>query len=421
MCLPIPPLGLRIISLSYTDLHLKSRKDFLSFYLIFQSFDPILIIESALSAGVFMPRDYYEILSVSKNANQDEIKKAYRKLAFKYHPDRNKGDKAKEEKFKEASEAYQILSDPKKREQYDRFGHNSFNGRGGFQDVGDIFSAFKDIFSDGFFSEGGFGGFEDLFSSSSGFRRAKRGADLYHELDISLEEVLTGVEKEISFKGNSSCSTCKGSGAKPGTQRKICPYCNGRGQIVSQKGFFSFASPCSHCQGQGTILESPCGSCYGKGIVKKKRILSVKIPPGVANGTKLRLQGEGEPGPQGAGSGDFYLEVRLKAHPLFVKRGRDIQTTLKISYLQALLGVQKSVKGLTETEQIHIPPGTSHGDLIRISHHGLPSLNEPTRGDLICEIEIEIPKRLKKQEEKLLREIAEVKKESIAEKSKRFF
>ena len=371
-----------------------------------------------------MPRDYYEVLAVPKNANQNEIKKAYRKLAFKYHPDKNKGDKDKEEKFKEASEAYQVLSDPKKREQYDRFGHSSFNGRGGFQDVGDIFSAFKDIFSEGFFNEGsfgGFGGFEDLFSPSSGFRRPKKGNDLYHKTEISLEEVLTGVEKKVSFKGNSSCSTCKGTGAKPGTDRKTCPYCNGKGQVVSQKGFFSFASPCSHCRGQGSILESPCGSCYGKGFVKKKRILSIKIPTGVSSGTKLRLQGEGEPGPQGGLPGDFYLEVFLKAHPIFIKKGRNIQTNIKISYLQALLGAKKSFKGLTEIESITIPPGTEHGSFIRIPHHGLPSLNEPTRGDLICEIEIEIPKKLKKQEENLLREIAELKKETIEPKSKKFF
>ena len=372
-----------------------------------------------------MPRDYYEILEVPKNANQDEIKKAYRKLAFKYHPDKNKGDKDKEEKFKEASEAYQILSDPKKREQYDRFGHSSFNGSGGFQDVGDIFSAFKDIFSEGgFFNEGsfgGFGGFEDLFSTGSGFRKTRKGADLYHRAEISLEEVLTGVEKEVSFKGNSLCSTCKGTGAKPGTKPKTCPYCNGKGQVVSQKGFFSFATPCSHCRGKGTIIESPCGSCYGKGIVKKKRTLSIKIPPGVSSGTKLRLQGEGEPGPQGALSGDFYLEVFLKDHPLFIKKGRNIKTNIKISYLQAILGTQKSIKGLTERQDINIPAGTSHGSFIRIPHQGLPSLNEPTRGDLICEIEIEIPKKLKKQEENLLREIADLKKETVEKKAKSFF
>ena len=241
-------------------------------------------------------------------------------------------------------------------------------------------------------------------------------------MELSLKEVLTGVEKEISFKGNSLCSNCKGSGAKPGTHRKNCPHCNGRGQKVSQKGFFSFATPCSYCQGKGNVLESPCSSCYGKGLVKKKRSLSVKVPPGVTGGTKLRLSGEGEPGPQGGIAGDFYLEVRLKSHPVFIKKGRNIKTNIKVSYLQALLGTQKSVEGLTETENINIPSGTLHGTLIRIPYHGLPSLNEPTRGDLICEIQVDIPKKLKKQEEKLLREIADLKKESVSNKSsKKFF
>ena len=371
-----------------------------------------------------MPKDYYEVLSVSKNATQEEIKKAYRKLAFKYHPDRNKGDKAKEEKFKEASEAYQILSDPKKRQQYDRFGHGAFNGRGGFQDVGDIFSAFKDIFNDGFFGEassGGFGGFEDLFSSSGGFRRMRRGVDLHHEVELDLKEVLTGTEKEISFKGNSSCSTCKGSGAKPGTYRKNCPQCHGKGQQFSQKGFFSFASTCSFCKGQGTVLENPCGTCYGQGIVRKKRTLKIKIPPGVNSGTRLHLQGEGEPGPQGASPGDFYLEVRLKSHPLFIKKGRDIKSPVSISYLQALLGTEKSIQGLTEEEKIFIPPGTQNGTQIRLPNRGLPGLNNPTRGDLICEIQVEIPKKLKKKEEQLLREIAELKKENLSKPKKKFF
>ena len=371
-----------------------------------------------------MPRDYYEILSVPQNATQEEIKKAYRKLAFQYHPDRNKGNKAKEEKFKEASEAYQVLGDPKKRQEYDRFGHGAFNSRGGFQDVGDIFSAFKDIFNEGFFSEsssGGFGGFEGLFSSSSGFRRARRGADLHHEIELDLKEVLTGTEKEISFRGYSSCSVCKGSGAKPGTHKKICPQCHGKGQRISQKGFFSFASTCSFCKGQGKVLESPCGTCYGQGIVQKKRTLKIKIPPGVNNGTRLHLQGEGEPGPQGAVPGDFYLEIRLKSHPLFIKKGRDLKSSVSISYLQALLGAEKSIQGLTERESILIPPGIQAGTQIRLPHRGLPGLNHPTRGDLICEIQVEIPKKLKKKEEKLLREIAELKKETISKPKKKIF
>lgn len=370
-----------------------------------------------------MPKDYYDILSVSKDASQDEIKKAYRKLAFKYHPDRNKGDKQKEEKFKEASEAYQVLGDSQKRQQYDRFGHSAFNGRGGFQDVGDIFETFKDIFNSDFFGGGfggGFGGFEDLFSSS-GFKRVRKGVDLYHEVELDLREVLTGIEKEISFQGHCSCSVCKGSGAKPGTRRKNCPQCQGRGQQVSQKGFFSFASTCSFCRGQGTILESPCGNCYGKGIIRKKRTLTVKVPPGVNSGTRLRLQGEGEPGPQGAAPGDFYMEVHLKSHPLFVKKGRDIKTSVSISYLQALLGTEKSLTGLTEQETVSIPPGTQPGTQIRLPHRGLPGLDNPTRGDMICEIYVELPKKLKRKEEELLREIADLKRESISKKKKKLF
>ncbi len=371
-----------------------------------------------------MPKDYYDILSVSKTASQDEIKKAYRKLAFKYHPDRNKGDKGKEEKFKEASEAYQVLGDPKKRRKYDSFGHSAFNGGGGFQDVGDIFEAFKDIFgASDFFGRGfrgGFSGFEELFSSSN-FERVKKGADLYHEVKLDLKEALTGAEKEISFHGHSSCSICKGSGAQPGTKRTACRQCKGRGQHISQQGFFSVARACSSCGGQGSVLESPCGNCYGKGIVRKKRALTVKIPPGVSSGTKLRLQGEGEPGPSGAPPGDFYMEVRLKPHSLFVKDGRDLRASISISYLQALLGTEKSLRGLTEKETVKIPPGTQPGAQIRLPHRGLPSLNNPTRGDLICEIHVDLPKKLKKREEELLREIADIKRESISEKKRKLF
>ena len=368
-------------------------------------------------------RDYYGILSVSKNASQDEIKKAYRKLAFKHHPDRNKGDKQAEEKFKEASEAYQILSDPKKRASYDRFGHSSFNGRGGFQDVGDIFSAFSDIFSDSFFGGGGSSAFEDLFSNSASHRhRTKhRGNDLHDQLDLELKDVLTGVTKEISFKADCFCSACRGSGSKPGTSPKKCPQCQGKGQTFSQQGFFTFSTTCSLCRGQGAILENPCASCYGKGIQKKKRSLSVKVPPGVSNGTKLRLQGEGESGPKGGAAGDFYLEIRLKKHPIFTKQGRDLKRYIKISYLKALLGAELELENLTEKESLKIPAGTLSGTQFKIAHKGLPGLNNPVRGDLICEVDIEIPKKLKKKEEELLRKIAELKKEEVSAPSKRLF
>lgn len=366
-----------------------------------------------------MSKDFYKVLSVPQNASQDEIKKAYRTLAFKYHPDRNKGDKTKEDKFKQASEAYQVLGDPQKRAQYDRFGQQAFNGQRGFQDVGDIFDTFKDIFNSDF-GGGGFGGFEELFSTS-GLHRTRKGVDLYHTVEIDLKDVLTGTEKEVAFHGNSSCSTCKGSGAKPGSQRKTCPHCQGKGQRVSQINFFSVSHACTTCKGQGTLLDSPCGSCYGKGIVRKKRILNIKIPPGVNSGTRLRLQGEGEPGEQGSSSGDFYLEVRLKSHPLFIKKDRILLTNISISYIQALLGTKKSFPGLTDQVHINIPPRTSPGTRIRIPQQGLPGLNQPTRGDLVCEIKVELPKKLKKKEEELLRQIADLKKESILPPQKKLF
>jgi len=389
--------------------------------LIFYNFDNKLNKSIRTQNGKNMSgkRDYYDILSVSKNASQDEIKKAYRKLAFKYHPDHNKDDKQAEDKFKEASEAYQVLSDPKKRSNYDQFGHSSFNGRGsGFQDVGDIFSAFSDIFSDGFF---GGRGFEDLFSSGNRRNRRVRGNDLHYQLELNLKEVLTGTKKDISFKADSACSNCNGSGAKPGTSLKTCPNCQGKGKTVSQQGFFAFSTTCSACQGEGRILDSPCAVCYGKGIQKKKRTLSVKIPPGVSHGTNLRLQGEGEPGTKGGPAGDFYVEIRLKTHPAFVKHGRDLIGSVKISYLQALLGSEVEFENLTEKETLKIPAGTLPGAKFKLAHKGLPGLNNPTRGDFICKVEIEIPKKLKKKEEQLLREIADFKKERVSPPGKRLF
>ncbi len=369
-----------------------------------------------------MPRDYYDVLSVSRNATEDEIKQAYRKLALKYHPDRNPGDKAKEDKFKEASEAYQILGDSKKRQQYDQLGHSAFNSsRGGahFDDLGDIFATFKDVFEDSNFFGGGF---ESLFTGGSSFRshRAK-GADLQYPLELTLKEVLTGVNKDISFHGEVFCSGCKGTGAKSGTKRIRCTHCDGQGQILSKKGFISFATACSSCRGQGTILETPCAECYGRGKMKKRRALTVKIPAGVDHGTPLRMRGEGEPGIQGMESGDLYIDIRLKSDPQFVKSGRNLNTLVSISYLQALLGVEKEIQILTGKEKILIPSGTQSGDKVILSHAGLPSLRNPTRGDLICEIKVEIPKKLKKKEEILLREIVDLKKESVSPKKNKLF
>ena len=366
-----------------------------------------------------MPKDYYDILSIPKTASQEDIKKAYRKLALKYHPDRNKGDKGKEVKFKEASEAYQVLSDSNKKAQYDRFGHAPQGGGGfsGFQNVEDIFSAFSDIFSD-FGSVGDFG---NAFSYRSQ-RYARKGADLRYHLDLDLKDVLTGSEKEISFHGEISCGSCKGSGARPGTGRKNCMACNGQGRVVTQNGFVSFATTCPHCKGQGSSLDSPCGECKGLGRSKKKRILTVKVPPGVENGSQLRLKEEGEPGTLGGSKGDLYVEIQLKPHSTFKKEGKNLKQKISISYLQALLGTRIQVRTLTNQETVEIPPGTQNGDEICLSGNGLPDVRDPRRGDMICEIHVDIPKRLKKKEEELLREIAQFKKEPITlQKKKRYF
>ena len=364
-----------------------------------------------------MPRDYYEVLSVSKAASQEEIKKAYRKLALKYHPDRNQGDKEKETKFKEASEAYQVLSDTEKKAQYDRFGHASVNGPGfgGFQNVEDIFSTFSDIFGD-FGSAGGFG---SPFSSHSQRSSSLKGSDLRYYLELYLKDILTGSEKEISFHGDVSCVPCKGSGAKPGTSRRNCATCGGKGQVVTRNRFISFATACPQCRGQGSLLEFPCGECRGLGRSKKKRTLTVKIPAGVEDGTQLRLKEEGEPGVSGGVKGDLYVEIRLKPHSQFEKREKDLKRRLSLSYLQALLGAEIQVKTLTGQEKIKIPSGTQNGDQIRISGKGLPRIRDPRRGDLICEIYVEFPKRLRKKEEELLREIAQLKKESVSFKRKK--
>ena len=372
-----------------------------------------------------MPRDYYDILSVPRTASKEEIKKAYRKLALKYHPDRNQGDKSKEEKFKEASEAYEVLSNADKRVKYDRFGHGAFKGQAhGFQDVSDIFSAFRDIFEQpDFFGDGhGFAsGFSSFFSSSRSTRgHYLRGSDLRYHLELDLKDVLTGAKKDISFQGNIFCSPCKGSGAKPGTKRKTCQNCNGRGQVFSREGFISFSSACHKCNGEGSYFEIPCAECNGKGRLKKKRVLTVNIPPGVDSGTQLRMKGEGEPGGTKNQSGDLFVEIHLKPHPRFEKQGQDLKTNLPVSYLQALLGTEKKIKTLSNLETVCVPSGVQPGERIHLAGLGLPGLKNPRRGDLICEIQVNIPKKLKKKEEEFLRKIAELRKDEVLEK-KGFF
>lgn len=361
-----------------------------------------------------MQSDYYEILGVERNASADEIKKAYRKMAMKYHPDKNPGDKSAEDKFKEAARAYEVLSDQGKRQRYDQFGHQGVDGPagfggGGFHDINDIFSSFGDIFGD-LFGGGG---------ARQGRRRngPQRGMDLRYFLEVDLEDVIEGTKKEISFEIDKNCDTCSGSGAQPGTQPETCGQCGGSGQVVRQQGFFSLATPCGVCQGTGQVIKHKCGDCRGSGRIPSEKKLRVNVPAGVGDGTQLRLTGEGEPGKLGGPAGDLYVEVRIRPHDEFVRKDIHLYGIKEISYLQALLGAELKVKTLRGEATLSIPRGTNPGDVVTLEGEGVPSLRSGRRvGNLFFEIKVHIPKKLSKSEEKLLREIAADKKEDVAEK-----
>lgn len=359
-------------------------------------------------------RDYYEILGVERSADGDTIKKAYRRLAMQYHPDKNPGDSAAEDKFKEAATAYEILSDQSKRERYDRFGHAGVNsGMGGphFHDVGDIFSAFGDIFGDIFGAQ----------QRGRGGNRPGRGADLRYVLEIELTEVLTGIDRPITFRCADSCEPCKGSGAEPGTSPERCTTCGGSGQIIRSQGFFQMATPCSQCRGTGQMIKSPCKKCKGRGRVEVERKLMIHVPPGVDNGTQLRLSGEGEGGERGGPNGDLYVEIGVKPDARFERERDHLYGQLQITYLQALLGGEIEVETLTDKTTVQIPRGSQYGDQIKLAGKGLPSLKGHRTGDLFYELHVVFPKKLNKEEEKLLRQIAENKGESVSTTSASFF
>ena len=359
--------------------------------------------------------DYYEILGVSRDASEKEIKSAYRKQALKYHPDRNPGNKEAEEKFKQASEAYQILGNTQKKAQYDQFGHAGFQNanRGhGFRDVHDIFESFSDIFGQMNFGGMGGGGFEDFFRRSSApSRQGRSGADLRYHQEISLKEVLHGCEKVVEFSSVLNCVPCKGTGAKGGTALKPCSQCNGRGQTMRSQGFISFSSTCNACAGRGEIVDFPCGSCHGKGEAKQKKQILVKIPKGVETGTRLRVRGEGEIGYKDGHQGDLYVEVTVNEDSQFQRDGSDLMTFVKISYLQAILGSEVQVPSLEEEPlYVQVPKGTQPNNEIVIKNKGLPVLaSGGRRGSLICKVQVQIPKKLKKKELDLLNQIIKLK------------
>jgi molecular chaperone DnaJ len=358
-------------------------------------------------------RDYYEVLGVQRNANGEEIKKSYRKKAMKYHPDQNQGDKAAEDKFKEASEAYAVLSDEKKRSAYDQFGHEGLSagagGAGGFQDISDIFGSFGDIF-------------DDLFGMPGGGRRtgARRGDDLRYDLTITLQEAANGCEKTIEVPRHEKCPACTGTGAAKGSSAVVCHRCNGAGQIRLSQGFFSVSRTCDRCGGSGKVIEKPCTSCRGSGLEMKKRIVKVKIPEGVDTGIRLRMTGEGEGGAGGGPSGDLYIFLTVEQHPFFERQGDDLITSVPITMIDACLGGEVEVPTLTGKARMKIPVGTQSGKIFKLRGKGMPNPRGYGRGDILVHVQIETPTSLTSRQKQLLREFAEISGERTNPQKKSF-
>ncbi len=382
-----------------------------------------------------MKKDYYEILGVNKGASLEEIKKAYRGLALQFHPDRVVPEKKKEaeEKFKEISEAYAVLSDSQKRALYDQYGHEGIDQRYTSEDIfrnADFSSIFRDL------GDAGFGGsiFDEIFGdlgfdifgggSSRSSRRARRGRDIQYEVDITLEEAYSGVAKTIQVPKNEICSTCEGTGAKPGTKKSVCPACKGQGQVVMSSGFFRMAQTCSRCHGEGKIIQQACPTCRGQGYERVTRKIEVKIPPGVDNNSQLRIRGEGEAGT--AGKGDLYLLIGVKSHSTFQRQGNDILMELPVSFVKAALGSEVDVPTLNGRVKMKVPSGTQSGKIFRLRGKGMPDLHGYDRGDQLVRIMIEVPTSLTNEQRSILEEYAkatgeEVEEDSFSKKFKRAF
>jgi molecular chaperone DnaJ len=348
--------------------------------------------------------DFYELLEVQRNASDDEIKKAYRKMALKYHPDRNQGDKAAEEKFKQVSEAYEVLADPEKRAAYDRFGHAAFGpgsrgaGGGGFHDPFDIF---QQVF-------GGAGGvFSDFFGGGGGGRGgAQGGNDLRYDLQLTFEEAAFGCEKEINIRRKESCDSCDGSGASPGTTTTRCSQCGGRGQVSAQRGFFMVSQTCPRCRGTGSVIEKPCKSCNGIGLVDKMAKIKIRVPGGVEDGMRLRSAGNGESGTRGGPPGDLYVVLHVKEHEIFKRDGEDIYCEVPISFALAALGGELEVPTLEGSARLKIAPGTQGGTLFRLRGKGVQSLDGDGHGDQHIRVIVEVPDKLNSEQRKKLEEFA---------------
>jgi molecular chaperone DnaJ len=341
-------------------------------------------------------RDYYEVLGVERTATPEELKKAYRKLALQFHPDRNSDDPAAEEKFKEASEAYAVLSDDGKRRQYDQFGHQAMGGAGGFQgDFGNVGDIFNDLFG-------------DLFGAMGGRRagRGQRGADLRYTHTLDLEDVLTGEEASIEIPRMLRCEKCSGSGAKAGTQPERCGRCGGTGQAVFQQGLFRISRPCEACRGEGSVVRNPCEACRGRGRTEGKKSLKVRVPAGVEDGMRLRVAGEGEAGLSGGPPGDLYVVMAVNEHPLFTREGPDLMVEVPVLFTQAALGAEIDVPTLEGRVKLKIPEGTQSGKTFRLRGKGVPSVGSVARGDLHVRIFVEVPSRLNAKQRALLEQLA---------------
>jgi molecular chaperone DnaJ len=342
--------------------------------------------------------DYYEILEVSRSAEASVLKKAYRKLALKYHPDRNPDDKEAEENFKLCSEAYEVLRDPEKRKVYDTYGHAGLSGQGfsGFSGVDDIFSSFSDVLG-------------DLFGRGGGRRRRgpERGPDLRYDLHVEFSDAVFGTKKAIQVPRHATCRTCTGTGMKPGTQARSCKTCGGRGQVLHQQGFFTLSTTCPQCQGAGEVIASPCRDCRGAGRKKVVREVTVKVPAGVSTGTRLRLRGEGELGQESSVPGDLYVFIEVGEHPEFVRDGNHVHLPVDIPFVQAALGARLTIPTLKDEMEISVEPGTQPADTLVVRGQGVPDLNGRGRGDLIVHFRVTIPTEINKECAELLRSYAD--------------
>jgi molecular chaperone DnaJ len=346
-------------------------------------------------------RDYYEVLGVSRTATDQEIKSAYRKLALKFHPDRNPGDKAAEDQFKEGAEAYAVLADTDKRHLYDRFGHAGLGGAatGGFDPT--VFTGFEDIL-------GGLGdifGFGDVFGGGRRRGGPQRGADLRYDLEISFEEAAKGAETSIQIPRQETCETCSGSGAAEGSKPTSCPQCQGRGQLRYQQGFFTVARTCGQCRGTGSVIAKPCATCKGAGRVQKDRKLTVRIPAGIATGQRMRLTGEGEAGAAGGPQGDLYVVIHVQDHPFFQREGNDLYCEIPLNFPTLALGGEITIPTLDGSEPFKIPEGTQTGSSFRVRSRGMPDVSGRGRGDLIVTVTAITPKKLTKEQKKLLAQL----------------